>query len=141
MLQQFCYAYLRQSVLLNKLASSARSPQSDQTALTFFAAKSSQLPNTKAAPAVRKKNGKQSLQVPTAPAFILELTVELDRLERHSTAFIEGLWLRLVGIIEQLQRASQLLRERGSGRGAPEPAHHVEGLRRLCDSLGTTTVV
>ena len=140
MLQQFSYAYLRQSPLADAAAAARVPAQSTQAALTFFAAKS-QAPHSESPPVDSNgrshRNGKHGPNGSSeTPRFVKELAAELDRLERHCTSFFEGLWLRLAELVEHLQRVTGKSESHATASQAADDAPGVADLSRLCDALG-----
>lgn len=135
MLPQFGYAYLRQSALTSILCSADCGEQTDRSALAWFAAAARPTAIQAASIGHSHKNGKHHPNdVSLQPTFVRELAQELERLQRHVTAYVEGLWLRLIGLVEELQDASKV--SGGPSGAADAPERRVDALRQSCDSLG-----
>lgn len=136
MLQQFQYAYLRQTFLQGKLQQADEQGQGGMAALAYFVAKSQV--DLSAALAERQTGHKNGKNRHTAPVFVRELEEELDRLHRHALSFLEGLWIRLTDLVEQLRSATALARNaagRGTPMGSDRPAQ-LDALKEQCDLLG-----
>ncbi|KAK9808065.1 hypothetical protein WJX73_000794 [Symbiochloris irregularis] len=142
MLEQFSHAYLRKRPLQAALRASERSPatESQPSALTLFAAKAQQAHVAVQQPTARTNGKHDHLDVVRSVPFVRSLEAEVDRLSRHVASYIEGLWLRLIDVVHQLQQSTAATPQSCGAEIHAARKACLEDLRGLCDSLGADLV-